>query len=183
MNIFNYASKDYIISYILFKYSIWLNTFIHHFWNKWFEKWIKVNRDNVNKYVVKIWYQRLKIYFDYTERISWNITSFPFRSDFQFLELPYRRSLPICLLDFGVWLSSSNLRSRIASTHTDTYIHNRCTRQLLWDLIDELVITSSTRDGQGTERKADAIGETRNADEKQTRRKNMEQKEKKVERR
>lgn len=126
MNIFNYASKElirlYNFLYILFKYSIWLNTFIHHFWNKWIEKWIKVNRDNVNKYVVKIRYQRLKIYFDYTERTSWNIISFPFRSDFQFLELPYRRSLPICLLDFGVWLSSSNLR-RVSHRRTRTHIY------------------------------------------------------------
>lgn len=111
--------------------------------------------------------------------LEYNLVSFPVRFPISRVAI----QTIVANLSAGFWRLTvvEQLMSRIASTYRDTHIHNRCTRQLLQDLIDELVITSSTRDGQGTERKADAVGETRNArmDEKQTRRKNMEQKRRK----
>lgn len=95
--------------------------------------------------------------------LEYNLVSFPVRFPISRVAI----QTVVANLSVGFWrltvVEQLTFAYRIdAQGHT--HIHNRCTRQLLWDLIDELVITSSTREmAKGQGRKADAIGETRNA--------------------
>lgn len=95
--------------------------------------------------------------------LEYNLVSFPVRFPISGVAI----QTVVANLSVGFWrltvVEQLTFAYRI-DVQGHTHIHNRCTRQLLWDLIDELVITSSTREmAKGQGRKADAIGETRNA--------------------